>query len=152
MKNRLITILASFFYLGYSPLAPGTLGTLGAVPLYYLLAVNLTNFQYLVVTIILTVFGIIISFKAIAIYKNDDPDEIVIDEVAGYLVTMTFIVPSAFNIVLGFFLFRFFDILKPFPVRHLEKLRGGYGVVLDDIAAGVIACLLLNAINYFIFN
>ena len=152
MKNRLITIIASFFYLGYSPYAPGTMGTVGAIPLYILLAVYLTNIQYLIVTIIFIVFGIIISSGAIAIYKDDDPKEIVIDEVAGYLVTMTFIVPSAFNIVLGFFLFRFFDILKPFPAKQLEKLRGGYGVVMDDVAAGVLACLSINAINYFIFN
>ena len=152
MKNRLITILASFFYLGYSPIAPGTMGTIGAIPLYYLLTAYLTNIQYLIAAIILTVFGIIISFEAVALYNEDDAKEIVIDEVVGYLVTMILIAPNTLNIVLGFFLFRFFDIVKPFPVRRFERLRGGYGVVMDDVAAGIMACLTLHIINYFIVN
>lgn len=152
MKNRLITILASFFYLGYSPYAPGTVGTIGAIPLYYLLTVYLTDIQYLIAAIILTVFGIIISFEAVKAYKNDDPKEIVIDEVVGYLVTMILITPNFLNIVLGFFLFRFFDIAKPFPVRRMERLRGGFGVVMDDVFAGIMACLALHAVNYFIVN
>ena len=152
MKNRLITILASFFYLGYSPIAPGTMGTIGAIPLYYLLTAYLTNIQYLIAAIILTVFGIIISFKAVALYNEDDAKEIVIDEVVGYLVTMILIAPNTLNIVLGFFLFRFFDIVKPFPVRRFERLRGGYGVVMDDVVAGIMACLTLHIINYFIVN
>ena len=152
MKNRIITILASFFYLGYSPFAPGTMGTLGAVLLYYLLISFLTDIQYVIVTIILAVFGIIISFKAVNIYKNDDPKEIVIDEVVGYLVAMAFILPTATNIILGFFLFRFFDIVKPFPARRLEKLKGGYGVVLDDVAAGIWTNLVLIAVNSYIIK
>ena len=152
MKNRLITILASFFYLGYSPIAPGTVGTIGALPLYYLLIYFLTNIQYLLVITILIVFGIIISFKAIDIYNNDDPKEIVIDEVVGYLVAMIFIMPTATNIILGFFLFRFFDIVKPYPCRKFEKLKGGYGVVMDDVAAGVWTNLALVVVNIYIIK
>ncbi|MGI9533981.1 MAG: phosphatidylglycerophosphatase A family protein [Thermodesulfobacteriota bacterium] len=152
MKNRLTTILASFFYLGYSPFAPGTMGTIGAIPLYYLMIYFLTNVQYVFVTIFLILFGIFISFKAIAIYKNDDPKEIVIDEVVGYLVAMAFITPTALNIILGFFLFRIFDIVKPFPARQLENLKGGYGVVMDDVAAGIWANLVLIAVNSYIIK
>ena len=88
-----------------------------------------------------------VSSRAEKIYNKEDPGEVVIDEVVGYLVTMAFIAPTAVNIVLGFLLFRALDILKPFPCRRLEKIHGGYGIVLDDVAAGVWANLLLVAIN-----
>ena len=152
MKNRLTIIFSSFFYLGYSPFAPGTAGTLGAVPLYLLMIHYLTGVQYLFVTVLFIAFSIFISFRAAGFYQKNDPGEIVIDEVAGYLVAMTFISPTLINIVLGFLLFRFLDIVKPFPTRQLEKLRGGYGIVLDDVAAGIWTNILLLLINSYIIN
>ena len=152
MKNRLTTISATFFYLGYSPFAPGTAGTLGAIPLYLVLISFLTPVQYAAVTVLLIIFGIFISFKAIGIFNNNDPKEVVIDEVVGYLVAMAFLTPTALNIVLCFFLFRFFDIVKPFPARQLERMRGGYGVVLDDVAAGIWTNIVLLALNYYVIK
>lgn len=128
MQNRLVTILASFFYLGHSPFAPGTIGTIGALPLYYLMSHFLTSVQYLFVLIILIPFCTFVSSKAIGIYKNNDPKEVVIDEVVGYLVAMVFITPTAINITIGFLLFRFFDIVKIFPSNQLERLKGELGL------------------------
>lgn len=150
LKNRLITVLTSFFYLGYSPFASGSCGTIGALPLYYIMSQLLTDIQYLLLVIILSVFCIFLSFKAIKIYKNNDPKEVVLDEVVGYLVAMAFIKPTAVNIIIGFVLFRLFDIVKPFPINRLEKLKGGYGIVMDDIAAGIYTNLILIGINSLI--
>lgn len=150
LKNRLITVLTSFFYLGYSPFAPGSCGTIGALPLYYIMSQFLTDIQYLFSVIILSVFCIFLSFKTIKIYKNNDPKEVVLDEVVGYLVAMAFIKPTAVNIIIGFVLFRLFDIVKPFPINRLEKLKGGYGIVMDDIAAGIYTNLILIGITSLI--
>ncbi len=147
MNNRLNTIISSFFFLGNSPIAPGTVGTLGSIPLYYLMVTYLGGIQYMVFLLLLTALVIKVSSNAERIYKREDPREVVIDEVVGFLVTMAFIAPTIINIVLGFLLFRALDILKPFPCRRLEKLHGGYGIVMDDVAAGVWANVLLVAIN-----
>ncbi len=149
MTDRLITALTSFFYLGHSPFAPGSCGTIGALPLYYVMSRSLTDLQYLLLVVVLSVLCIFLSFKAIKIYKNNDPKEVVLDEVVGYLVAMALIEPTAVNIITGFVLFRAFDIVKPFPVNWLERLKGGYGIVMDDIAAGVYTNLILICINYF---
>jgi len=77
---------------------------------------------------------------------QSDPREIVIDEVAGFLLTMLFLPCSWLTISLGFIFFRFFDILKPYPIKQLEKLRGGFGVVLDDLAAGLYANIIVRII------
>lgn len=152
MNNRLNTIISSFFFLGNSPIAPGTAGTLGAIPLYYLMVTYLGDIQYMVCLLLLTVLAIKVSTNAEKIYKREDPGEVVIDEVVGFLVTMAFIAPTILNVALGFFLFRALDILKPFPCRRLEKLHGGYGIVLDDVAAGVWANILLVAISIILIN
>ena len=147
MNDRLNTIISSFFFLGYSPVAPGTAGTLGAIPLYYLMVTYLGGAQYLLTLVLITVLAIAVSSNAEKIYQREDPGEVVIDEVVGFLVTMAFITPTLLNVALGFFLFRALDILKPFPCRRLEKLHGGYGIVFDDVEAGVWANLLLVAIG-----
>lgn len=147
MNDRLNTIISSFFFLGNSPIAPGTAGTLGSIPLYYLMVTYLDGIQYTVLLFLLVALAIKVSSNAEKIYNREDPSEVVIDEVVGFLVTMAFIAPTITNIVLGFLLFRAFDILKPFPCRRLEKLPGGFGIVTDDIAAGVWANVLLVAIN-----
>lgn len=143
MKDKIVLFLSTFFYLGYISFASGTFGTLGAVPFYYLLVLYLNKYQYLVFTIIFILVSIYLSSLAAKIFNRDDPGEVVIDEVAGFLTTMAFIPFTLENLIIGFLLFRFFDILKPFPSRQLEKLKGGYGIVLDDVASGIWANLLL---------
>jgi len=128
-------------------MAPGTAGTLGAIPLFYLMVSYLTELQYSIVLLLITAVAIAVSFEAEKIYNRKDPGEVVIDEVVGFIVTMAFIAPTIINVLLFFFLFRAFDIIKPFPCRRLESLRGGYGIVMDDVAAGVWANVFLLAIN-----
>lgn len=143
MKERLSILISSFFYLGYSPVAPGTVGTLGAVILYYVIS-GFSNLFYLFFIIALIIFSVWVSEIARIRIGDSDPNSIVIDEVCGFLVTMILIPPNMINIAMGFLLFRFFDILKPPPIRMSEKLSGGMGIVADDVLAGIYANIVLQ--------
>jgi phosphatidylglycerophosphatase A len=143
VKERLSILISSFFYLGYSPVAPGTVGTLGAVILYYVIS-GFSNLFYLFFIIALIIFSVWVSEIARIRLGDSDPNSIVIDEVCGFLVTMILIPPNMINIAMGFLLFRFFDILKPPPIRMSEKLSGGLGIVADDVLAGIYANILLQ--------
>ena len=129
--------------LGYIPFASGTFGTILGV-LICLLFKEVNPWLYIVFTIIFIAASIGISGAAENIFGEHDSRKVVIDEMAGYLVTMA-LMPSRLDLfVIGFVVFRFFDILKPFPVGYLDKqVKGGMGVVLDDVAAGVYANLTL---------
>lgn len=145
--------LATGLGAGYSPIAPGTVGTLAAVLLYLpFAALNQTGDPgrfalYLLVVAALCALGVWVSGRAEKIFGEKDCQKIVIDEVAGYFVTML-LVPSGWMwIVAGFAMFRFFDILKPPPIRHLQSLGGGLGVMIDDVLAGGLACTVLHLVN-----
>ena len=144
--KHFILLLATGFGVGYSPVAPGTLGTLIAIPIYYFLS-NISSPIYEITLFGFFFLSVWISENAEVFFGNKDDQRIVIDEIMGFLVTMLWVPKTAILIVIGFFLFRFFDILKPFPIRLLEKrLKGGYGVVLDDVAAGIYANIALQII------
>lgn len=142
-----VTLIATALGAGFVPIAPGTAGTLVAVPLAWG-AAHLGQAGYLLVT-----FGVMaIGIWAADIYEErsgrKDNQRIVIDEVAGYLVTMAAVPRGPFNLILGFGLFRLLDTWKPWPVRLLDaKIHGGLGVVLDDIGAGVYAALALYVLD-----
>ncbi len=145
MKKWAVRFISSFFYLGYSPIAPGTVGTLAGVALFY----ALSSFQfsprgYLLFLLGFIIFSIWVSGEAEAVFGQKDPSQVVIDEVCGYLVTMFLVQPSWVNIIVGFFLFRFFDIVKLPPGRTLERFKGGAGIVMDDILAGIYANIILQ--------
>jgi len=138
-------LYVTFFFLGNSPVAPGTVGTLGAILLFFFL--TFVSFPiYIVFLLILTAFSIFMSSLAVKIYNSKDPGQIVIDEVCGYLFTMVLIPFSWGYVITGFLLFRILDILKPYPIRNIEKLRDGYGIVLDDVLAGIYANILMQII------
>jgi len=145
--NYFTTILATGFGVGYSPIAPGTLGTLLAIPIYFFLSeipfplyeITLAGFFFLAVWV---------SDKAGAVFGKKDDQRIVIDEMMGFFITMLWVTKTPFFILVGFILFRFFDILKPFPIRRFEKVRGGFGVVLDDVLAGIYANIMLHMIYW----
>lgn len=130
------------------PGAPGTAGTLAAVGIVYLLSLAGGAALYLVFTLGLTILSFAAAGRCVSIFKREDPPEVVIDEVCGFLVCMLFITPDPLNLAIGFFLFRFFDIAKPFPIRRFERLPGGYGIVMDDVLAGVYGNLCLQAIIF----
>ncbi len=148
--RRFIIIAASWFGTGFSPLASGTVGTLAAIPMYYLMA-GLPVSIYIVVLMAFTLFSCWVSGRAEAIFNEKDSSKIVIDEVVGYLVTMTAASVGWKGVVLGFFLFRFFDITKIPPARFFDKnLKNGYGVVLDDVVAGIYSCVTLHLLLRFL--
>ena len=146
-----IQFLAVGFGSGLAPKAPGTFGTLAAIPVYLLMVSFLSTPLYLIGTLLACVVGIWICGKAADAVNVHDHPAIVWDEIAGYLVTMAFVPVNLTNIVLGFALFRVFDILKPWPISIADKkLHGGSGIMLDDVLAGVFACLCLHVILNFI--
>lgn len=148
--NKLIIFLATGFYAGYIPIAPGTAGSLVGIGLYLLLN-GLPPAYYLLIISFLFIFGVYISNEAEALFKKKDPSHVVFDEIIGMLVTMI-LIPSGIGwIVAGFFLFRFFDILKPYPIRDIEKrMNGGIGIMLDDVAAGIYANVLLQGVRLYV--
>jgi phosphatidylglycerophosphatase A len=141
-----IHFIAFGFGSGLAPKAPGTFGTLIAIP-FYLLIQPLSFTSYLAILILLSLSSIYIAGKSAQLLGIHDHGGIVIDEICGYLVTMT-LAPSGWQWVLcGFILFRIFDILKPWPINILDKkVSGGVGIVLDDLMAGIYALLSLELI------
>jgi phosphatidylglycerophosphatase A len=144
-----VDFLALGFGSGLVPLAPGTAGTVIAIPVYLLLQ-PLDLAVYLAIVAVSFIAGIgICAHTANRLGVHDHPG-IVWDEIVGYLVTMT-AAPGGWEwVAAGFVLFRFFDIVKPWPIRWLDKhVHGGLGIMLDDLLAGVFAALLLQAVVYF---
>lgn len=139
-----ILLLAFGFGSGLAKKAPGTCGTLAAVPLYLLMA-QTGNLVYGVFTLLATVAGIWICGIAADKLGEHDFGGIVWDEVVGYLITLWLIPFSWLNVILGFVLFRFFDILKPWPIKIADRrVKGGFGIMLDDVLAGILANLVLR--------
>lgn len=143
--------LATFFGVGNVPFAPGTFGTLAAIPLA-LIFMKMGAWIYMGFTI----FLIPISIISADLYEKDlgegehDLPQVVIDEVVGFLITMTWMPITWKSFFAGFILFRILDILKPFPIGMMDKkIPGGLGVVADDVAAGIIANILLQIIYTF---
>lgn len=148
--NCFIKLLATWGGSGYSPVASGTVGTLAAIPFYLWLA-RLPLPLYLLTLSAFFFLACWVSGKAEILFQEKDSGKIVIDEVVGYLVTMTAIPFDWRFIVAGFFLFRLFDIVKPPPAGWFDrKVKNGYGVVLDDVAAGVYAWLCLFLLTNFL--
>jgi phosphatidylglycerophosphatase A len=142
--RRLVLLLASNCGLGYAPLVPGTFGTLAGLPAFWLLA-GLTPAGYLLVWVVLTAVAVWAAGEAGRYYGVTDDRRIVIDELAGYLVTVAFLPWSWLTAWLGFAWFRVFDILKPPPVGWIDRqCKNGFGVVFDDVAAGIYAALALR--------
>lgn len=149
MKEKFIELLATGFGSGNAPAAPGTAGTVVGVFFYLLLAV-LPWPAYLFFLLVFTAAAIYLAQEAEIIFRKKDAPCIVIDEVVGFLWTMFCVPPTIAGVILGFFLFRFFDILKPFPARLIQdKLFGGYGVVGDDVMAGIYGNLVLQMLITF---
>ena len=143
-KPNAVMFLATGGYVGYAPFASGTFGSLVGLPIVYLLS-KTTWLQATGMTAILILGSVWIAHQAEQQLNAKDPGCIVIDEIAGMCVTMLYIPLTITTGLAGFFLFRLFDIVKPPPARQLEKkLSGGWGVVMDDVVAGVMANIVLR--------
>ncbi len=129
---------------GFAPIAPGTAGSVVGLMLFWV--VRSAGSMWLEVTVLLavTAVGVAAAYAAETRYRRRDPGLVVIDEVAGMLVTLLAVPVGLSGAVVGFLAFRLFDIIKPFPARQAERLPGGWGVMTDDLVAGVYAQGLLR--------
>ncbi len=144
--NRLALSLATLFGVGRFSKAPGTLGTLATVPIWWALW-HLGPVLYMVVVLLLIPVGILAAQAYEAQSTTHDSKEIVIDEVVGFLITMTWMPMTWQAVVAGFVIFRFFDIVKPPPIRQLDqRVQGGLGVMIDDMAAGLIGGIIMQVL------
>ena len=146
--RRVALFVCSFGYIGFFPVAPGTVGSAAGVAVY-LAARSLGN-PYIepLLIVALAVAGVALTRPCEEDLRCTDPGPIVIDEVMGMLITLAAIPIGWGGILLGFFLFRVLDVVKPFPARQLEKLHGGFGVMADDAMAAIYANLLLRGAVY----
>lgn len=149
---RFSLFISTFFYVGKFPAAPGTAGSFAALVLYVALFHFFTPFEYILLFAVIFITGIYTSGYVERTLGEQDPSFIVIDEVAGYILTMAgaLLYPFSFiNAIAGFVIFRFFDILKPFPVKYIDrKVKGGIGIMLDDIVAAIFSAIILRIFIY----
>lgn len=139
-----VHFLAFGFGSGAMPFAPGTFGTLVAIPVFLLMA-PLGLWAYLAITLLLAIIGVWLCHVTARDLGVHDHSGIVWDEIVGYLVTMIAVPQTWQMIVLGFVLFRIFDIFKPWPIGWIDKrVQGGLGIMLDDVLAGIFAALVLQ--------
>jgi phosphatidylglycerophosphatase A len=144
IRSRVLTGIATAGFAGRVPFAPGTFGSLIGLPVYYVMSVFPLPVVFAGLIGFIT-FACWVAGEAEKTLGDKDPGCIVIDEIAGMAVTFFALDFSWAVAIAGFALFRFFDVLKPFPIRYLEKrYGGGFGVVIDDVAAGVISNLVLR--------
>jgi phosphatidylglycerophosphatase A len=142
--------LASVLFLGYIPFISGTIGSAATVAVIWWLCCHAhaaaTPFGLWAVALAAIAFSILVSSRPREVFGSDDPKEVIIDECAGQLVTFLFVPLSLKTLILGFFLFRFFDIVKPYPIHKFEALDGSLGITMDDVAAGIYANITLIVI------
>lgn len=146
--ERLRVALATGLGLGHAPVAPGTVGSLAGVVLVALLWRAGGAWTVLAGAACITALGFWVAGPAEIRFGRRDPGAVVIDEVAGQMVALLFLSPTPSALVVGFLLFRLFDIWKPFPIRRVESLPGASGIMLDDLLAGGYAILLQQALRW----
>ncbi|RKY67034.1 MAG: phosphatidylglycerophosphatase A [Candidatus Latescibacterota bacterium] len=142
--NRVAKFVATGCLSGYCPLAPGTAGSALIAILYWLLPIARQEIWFSI-TFLLFFLGVFVSTQAER-HWGRDASLIVVDEMVGFLAAVLFLPKIPLVIILGFFIFRFFDIVKPFPAHRSERLPGGWGVMTDDLIAGVYTNLVLRLI------
>ncbi|MFH1096059.1 MAG: phosphatidylglycerophosphatase A [Candidatus Desantisbacteria bacterium] len=153
MKKTIVRFFATGFFSGYSPVISGTAGTLVGVLIYlavYYLWSPLPYFWhfYILGVVIISIVGVKLCSEAEAIFKVKDAGPIVWDEIAGYLITMIGIKPELWSLIGGFILFRVLDIIKPGPLYSLQRLPGGWGIMIDDVGCGIIGCIIMHVVGH----
>jgi len=142
--KRLAVAVASFGYVGFFPIAPGTAGSLAALPLFALIRWMGMPALELGAIVAVFVIGVWAASQTEVALGRKDPGVVVIDEVLGMLITLALLPASIPVVILGFLLFRVLDVIKPFPAAQLEHLHGGLGIMADDAVAGLYSYLLLR--------
>jgi phosphatidylglycerophosphatase A len=156
LNSRLRAALCTGLWFGYSPVIPGTVGTLPAVGVFVIISLVFSPFAQLLLTAFFFALSCILSIAlgawAEQYWKTKDPRQFVLDEIASFFLTvMLFSVPSLVHTVFwAFVMTRLFDIIKPPPARTMESLPGGWGILMDDLVASVYAALVLHAAKHFL--
>jgi phosphatidylglycerophosphatase A len=140
-------ILATGFGTGYAPIAPGTWGSLPGIALAWGIDRWAGPWGVLLGMLIVATAGVWAAGRAELILGQKDPGRVVVDEIAGQMLTLTFLPATGRVLVAGFFLFRALDVLKPWPARRLEDLHGGSGIMADDLMVGLYANLILHGVG-----
>jgi phosphatidylglycerophosphatase A len=141
--RRLGVFIATCAHVGYAPVAPGTFGSAVGLVVYYLVRRQASTAVELGAIALILVVGLWSATEAEHHFGGIDPGPVVIDEVIGMLITLALHPVNVTGAIVGFFIFRVLDVVKPWPARRLELLPGGFGVVLDDVMAGVYGNLLM---------
>jgi phosphatidylglycerophosphatase A len=142
--KRMAKVVSTFFGAGYFPVAPGTFASLAAALLYRFVLGGANGFVFAGVIAAVYFLGVAAAGSFSRLLNEKDPRKIVIDEVVGQWIALFLIPPGWLNLALAFVFFRFFDILKPFGIRETERLPGGWGIMTDDVVAGLAALLLVR--------
>jgi len=153
--KKIAVLIATFFNVGRFPFAPGTLASLITTIIVFVFNYFFSPDPLVMITAVLIIFigGIIPSGIAETHFGRKDPHAIVIDEVAGQMISLLFLpallsVKSIAAYIAGFFIFRFFDILKPFPVKQADRIEGGFGIMFDDVLAGIYSLGTIHLLIY----
>jgi len=137
LLRRIGVFIATCAYVGYAPVAPGTFGSAIGLAVFYVVRHQRSTTVEVAAIVALAAVGLWSATEAEHHFGGIDPGPVVIDEVIGMLITLAFIPVNMAGAIVAFFIFRFLDVVKPWPARRLEQLPGGFGVVLDDMMAGV---------------
>ena len=143
MLRRLGVFIATCAYVGYAPVAPGTFGSAIGLAVFYVVRHQRSRAVEIAAMVVLVAVGLWSATEAEHHFGGIDPGAVVIDEVIGMLITLAFVPVNLAGAIVAFVLFRILDVVKPWPARRLEHLPGGFGVVLDDVMAGVYGNLVM---------
>jgi phosphatidylglycerophosphatase A len=143
VPNPLHVIVSTFFGIGYLPFIPGTFGSIAGVFLFFLMR---DVRVYAAVNALIVVAGFLTGGKTEKFFNKKDPSRVVIDEVAGMLLTLACVPPRITMVIIAFFLFRLLDTVKPYPADRLQQLKGSAGIMVDDIVAAVYANIVLQVV------
>lgn len=137
--------IGTFMGIGHAPVASGTVATLATLPIYIGAYMAGGHWLVLALAVSVSIAGILAAGVLEKQLGYHDPSEVVVDEVAGFLVTMLFVVPTVWTCLAGFLLFRALDVVKPWPASSAERLPAGWGIMTDDIVCGVLANVVIHA-------
>ncbi len=141
--NFIIKLIATGFGTGYSPIIPGTIGSLPGILIYFLIY-RLNPFIYWLILVLLFFIGVYTAGEAEKLFGKKDSKQIVIDEVVCCTLFLLLVPCTKWCIILGFIIYRLFDIIKPFPAYRAQSLPGGWGIMIDDLLAGIYTAIFIN--------
>lgn len=150
MKNKLANWVSTVLKIGYLPFAPGTWGSLAALGLWFLIVEMTSTITFIALISIIFALGVYVSSVTERHLDEKDPSVIVIDEWVGQWIALLFLPKSLLLGLTAFALFRLFDIWKPYPIKTLAKMPSGWGIMLDDVLAGIYALLVINVLRAWI--